>query len=86
MGQLQQHANPELNFWQLSETAMLHIHGLIDFTKALPGNNYVWKKLKQYLNFKKFLVLTEANSLGSKNSFFLSKLLLTGKPCLFCLH
>ncbi|XP_058511230.1 bile acid receptor-like [Ochotona princeps] len=34
---LQQYANPELNFWQLSETAMLHMHGLIDFTKALPG-------------------------------------------------
>ncbi|XP_062049482.1 bile acid receptor-like [Lepus europaeus] len=34
---LQQHANPELSFWWLSETATLHIHGLIDFTKALPG-------------------------------------------------
>ncbi|XP_054421048.1 bile acid receptor-like [Pteronotus mesoamericanus] len=34
---LQEHANPELSFLQLSETVVLHIQGLMDFTKGLPG-------------------------------------------------
>ncbi|XP_073906798.1 bile acid receptor-like [Castor canadensis] len=34
---LQEYANPELRFLRLSETAILHIHGLMDFTKGLPG-------------------------------------------------
>ncbi|XP_012355761.1 bile acid receptor-like [Nomascus leucogenys] len=33
---LQEHANPELSFLRLSETAVLHIRGLMNFTKGLP--------------------------------------------------
>ncbi|XP_012372477.1 bile acid receptor [Octodon degus] len=34
---MQENANPELSFLQLSETTVLHMHGLVDFTKGLPG-------------------------------------------------
>uniref|UniRef100_A0A667HW67 Bile acid receptor-like n=1 Tax=Lynx canadensis TaxID=61383 RepID=A0A667HW67_LYNCA len=34
---LQKYANPELSFLQLSETMVLHLQGLVDFTKGLPG-------------------------------------------------
>ncbi|XP_015450884.1 bile acid receptor [Pteropus alecto] len=34
---LQEYANPELSFLRLSETVVLHIKGLMDFTKGLPG-------------------------------------------------
>ncbi|XP_023445864.2 bile acid receptor-like [Dasypus novemcinctus] len=34
---LKEYANPELSFLQLSETAMLHVQGLMDFTRGLPG-------------------------------------------------
>nr|KAF6397449.1 nuclear receptor subfamily 1 group H member 4 [Rousettus aegyptiacus] len=34
---LQEYANPELSFLRLSETEVLHIQGLMDFTKGLPG-------------------------------------------------
>ncbi|KAM8931527.1 bile acid receptor-like [Lycaon pictus] len=34
---LQKYANPELSFLRLSETVVLHLQGLIDFTKELPG-------------------------------------------------
>ncbi|KAL7985398.1 hypothetical protein Chor_003968 [Crotalus horridus] len=34
---LQESANPEENFLRLSETAMVHVHILVDFTKRLPG-------------------------------------------------
>uniref|UniRef100_A0A8D2AJD7 Ecdysone receptor n=1 Tax=Sciurus vulgaris TaxID=55149 RepID=A0A8D2AJD7_SCIVU len=34
---LQEYANPELSFLQLSEIAVLHVQGLMDFTKGLPG-------------------------------------------------
>ncbi|XP_037356733.1 bile acid receptor-like [Talpa occidentalis] len=34
---LQEYANPELSFLRLSETVALHIQGLMDFTKGLPG-------------------------------------------------
>nr|XP_012806387.2 bile acid receptor-like [Jaculus jaculus] len=36
-GLLQEYANAELTFLRLSETAVLHVHGLMDFTRALPG-------------------------------------------------
>ncbi|EFB19821.1 hypothetical protein PANDA_018646, partial [Ailuropoda melanoleuca] len=34
---LQKYANPELSFLRLSETVVLHLQGLMDFTKGLPG-------------------------------------------------
>ncbi|XP_037671092.1 bile acid receptor-like [Choloepus didactylus] len=34
---LKEYANPELSFLRLSETAVLHVQGLMDFTKELPG-------------------------------------------------
>ncbi|KAM6217131.1 bile acid receptor-like [Rhynchocyon petersi] len=34
---LQEHANPELSFSRLSETAVLGVQRLMDFTKGLPG-------------------------------------------------
>ncbi|XP_014635377.1 PREDICTED: bile acid receptor-like [Ceratotherium simum simum] len=34
---LQEYTNPELSFLRLSETVVLHIQGLMDFTKGLPG-------------------------------------------------
>ncbi|KAK2495076.1 hypothetical protein MC885_016508 [Smutsia gigantea] len=34
---LQESTNPELSFLRLSETVVLHIQGLMDFTKGLPG-------------------------------------------------
>lgn len=34
---LQEFSNPELSFLRLSEGAVLHIHGLMSFTKGLPG-------------------------------------------------
>ncbi|KAL1772088.1 bile acid receptor-like [Sigmodon hispidus] len=34
---LQEYSNPELSFLRLSEAAVLHIHGLMNFTKELPG-------------------------------------------------
>ncbi|XP_004854180.1 bile acid receptor-like [Heterocephalus glaber] len=34
---MEENANPKLSFVQLSETAVLHMHGLMDFTKRLPG-------------------------------------------------
>ncbi|XP_008569511.1 PREDICTED: bile acid receptor-like [Galeopterus variegatus] len=34
---LQEYANPELSFLRLSETAVLHVHGLMEFSKGLPG-------------------------------------------------
>ncbi|XP_032737267.1 bile acid receptor-like isoform X3 [Lontra canadensis] len=34
---LQKYVNPELSFLRLSETVVLHLQGLMDFTKGLPG-------------------------------------------------
>ncbi|XP_069094847.1 bile acid receptor-like [Pleurodeles waltl] len=34
---LEETANPEESFFQISETAVLHVHFLVDFTKRLPG-------------------------------------------------
>ncbi|KAF5910956.1 hypothetical protein HPG69_000920 [Diceros bicornis minor] len=34
---LQEYTNPELSFLRLSETVVLHVQGLMDFTKGLPG-------------------------------------------------
>ncbi|KAG8131973.1 hypothetical protein E2320_009859 [Naja naja] len=34
---LQENTNPEENFLRLSETAMIHVQVLVDFTKRLPG-------------------------------------------------
>ncbi|XP_051021626.1 bile acid receptor-like [Acomys russatus] len=34
---LQEHSNPGLSFLRLSEAALLHIQGLVNFTKGLPG-------------------------------------------------
>ncbi|KAJ8784748.1 hypothetical protein J1605_008099 [Eschrichtius robustus] len=41
---LQGYANPELIFLRLSETVVLHIQRLMDFTKRLPGNHFIFGK------------------------------------------
>lgn len=49
MDQLQEGSNPELSFLRLSEVSVLHIQGLMKFTKGLPGKILFHYFLRIYL-------------------------------------